>query len=197
MFDIDEFKSTINHHDGLLRNNKFMVTLLPPPILQTNSDMFRDMSFFAEHVNLPGVSLNTGDVRRYGYGPVEKRPYSHNFTDLNTTYLLSGNADTYNLMQRWISAIAPFNMNNGINDGTGPYLLHYKNEYVTDIRIKLFTDKGEVDNSPLELIVREAFPVNIADLDLIWQSTNEHARFTVTFSYVDWFLEESKVTNLK
>lgn len=190
-FNIEEFKSVIDKNNGILRTNKFLVQFPPPPILIDDSSMFRDLEYFAEQITLPGVNLSAHDVRRYGYGPIEKRPISHSFTDLSVMFILDGNSNIHRLMHKWISAISPFDMRDGIaQNNAGPYLLNYRNEYITDLNITVFNEQGD-DTESIKLIIREAFPMAIADGQFNWSEFNNHARMTVQFSFIDWYLEKT------
>lgn len=200
MFDIEKFKSSVVKHSGLMRNNKFIVRFVPPLMLSGFSSEFQDMELMCESTAIPGVNMITHDVRRYGYGPTEKRPTTHSFTDLSLNFLMTNDSFPYRMMHQWISIISPFNMNNGISNndqGTAPFLLRYKSQYITDLRIKLFTGQGQSEDSSnqdnpyvgLELVYREAFPLAINEMSASWGLKNEHQRVGIVFSYTDSFIE--------
>ena len=190
-FNIEDFKAAIKAHKGLQKSNKYVMQFFPPIGLQNSTNVFRDLEMFADQIILPGVSLETGQVRRYGYGPTEKRPIGHTFNDLQVSIILTGEGDTYTVFKDWISLIMPFNMSSGIGSNIEgkPYLITYKNEYITDLRIQLLNENSNQENIPISLIVREAFPIGISDLPLAWGDLNNVARITIHFCYTDWFLE--------
>ena len=67
---IQGFRSRIDNLGGLQRPNLFYVTIPNPRILQGDIGPIL-LPFLTESAALPGVSLATSDVRRYGYGPNE------------------------------------------------------------------------------------------------------------------------------
>lgn len=207
MFNIAEFNSVIAQNGGPLRSNKFRVRFLPPAVLGNQIEAFRHLEYMAEQAALPGVNLSTHEVRRYGYGPIEKRPLNTTFTDANFTFIADGNADIHRLFYNWIEAISPFNMSEGIGPST--YLLQYKQTYVTDLHVQVFNGKGsttdedadgnEIVTPPepvIDLVLREAFPVSLADNQFTWSEMNNYAKFSVQFAYHDWYLERNPSSRL-
>lgn len=221
MFNIDTFKSVLNQHGGPLRSNKFRIRFLPPPALNNNGQFFEHLEYFAEQATLPGVNLSSHDVRRYGYGPIEKRVIGHTFTDFNISFMGDGHGDVHRIMYQWLESISSFDARLGGDLGGNfsgpnqtvlpPYLIRYKNEYVTDLHVQMFSEESEGDQDEstgeyknvqpkapvIDLVLREAFPMSIADSQLSWADLNNNAKFTVQFAYVDWHLERSSVSNLR
>lgn len=209
-FNIQTFKSVLNGNDGILRNNYFEVVFLPPPILNGSFEgaMFQELSFYAEQVGIPGVNLSSHDVRRYGYGPIEKRPIGHTFTDCNMTFIHDAKTRGYDVFYKWIMAVSPFNMSNGIDtpvSTTGsqnrpPFLMNYKSDYITDLQIRIFNGQGKYGDTPVEtsesqepimvVILKEAFPISLADQQFAWSEMNNYARYTIQFAYHDWHIED-------
>lgn len=185
-FNIEDFLSAIDVKGGVLRSNHFKVFFTPPPVLSGRLDEFRDMEFLAEAVTLPGVNLSTHEVRRYGYGSVEKRVLAPTFTDCNVTFIGDGYGDVHRVIHDWISSAIPFNMSQGIQSGA--YLVDYKANYATDLHILLYNDR-EATEHIVDLTLREAYPIAMTDTNFAWADTNNYARFTVQFAYIDWFLE--------
>lgn len=195
-FNIEDFKSVITSRDGIVRTHNYMMRFFPPQVLQTAVDIFRDMEMLADQIILPGVNLETGTVRRYGYDVNEKRPLSHTFNDLNVSFIMTGDGDIFQLFHSWITAINPHYMEKGINHESGPYLLSYKDQYITDLNIKIINqvDSQHVDanvQEPISLVVREAFPIGIQDTQFAWSDNNNIARLNIQFTYTDWYLEKA------
>lgn len=192
-FNIANFKSTVNHYGGFQKTNKYKVQFLPPPIMMPQMAVFRDLEYFAEQALLPGVNFETHDVRRYGYGPMEKRPTGHVFNDFVVVFTGDGYSKVHKAMYEWLSAISPFDMSLGITTDR-PYLVAYKDTYVTDLHVKTFNEKGFEQNTldteyepNLDIVLREAFPIAISDVGLGWSDHNNYVKFTVHFAYTDWF----------
>jgi hypothetical protein len=188
-FNINDFKAEVNNRRGPMRTNKFLVTFpLPAALLNTNvASSGRTLEYWCESVSLPGYLIGTHDVRRWTYGPVEKRPLTPSFTDLQCTFINDNNSTVLNFFQTWQQQILPHEATNGINtlqNGGYVYELNYKVNYATDITIKVYNEAGE---KTLDVVCREAFPAQIPDTPFSWADTNNVMRFPVVFHYLDWY----------
>jgi hypothetical protein len=193
MFNIAEFKTRLDGTGGVLRNNKFRIRFLPPRTM-LREGYFRELEYLAESVSLPGVNMSSHDVRRYGYGPIEKRPIGHTFTDVNVTFIADGNGDVHRIMTNWLQTIGRFDMRSGIASENLPFQLQYKIEYVTDLHVQVFTEDGEPS---IDVVLREAFPISLSDAQFSWNDLNNYARFTMQFAYNDWFIEPNSRSKLR
>lgn len=191
-FSVDEFRSEVFARGGPLRTNKFLVTFSPPQALIgiTPEATARSVEYWCESVLFPGFLLGTHDVRRYTYGPVEKRPWTPSFTQLQCMFVNDSKSDIWNYFNTWMQAIFPHELQNGINS-TVPgdaarrvYELDYKQRYTTDINIIVFSNDGKPSVS---FVAREAFPAQMPDVQLNWNEQNNILRFPVLFDYVDWY----------
>jgi len=182
-FNINEFTSKLTQYGGVQRSNKFKVFITPPNGLNSEAaNIFYDIPFFAEQTTLPGVNLSNHDVRRYGYGPIEKRPIGHTFTDLSITFIADGMGKMHFAFKEWISLISPFDTKDGLGRN---YLFQYKDSYKTDFQVLTYVEKEQTDPT-IELTLMQAFPLSLSDSQLAWSDSNNYSRFTVQFAYVDW-----------
>lgn len=199
-FNIQSFKSAIGPKD-ILRTNKFLMQFfLPPglsndPRLQEYMETTRYLEYWCEASNLPGYGVTTHDVRRFTYGPFEKRPFAPQFTDITVGFYSDGNGDIWRLMTRWLELVMNKDARQGINTQSGrsynivypAYELSYREEYVTDIKLIVFNQMGD----PVKIVnFREAFPIIIPDVPLNWSDTNSVLRLQVVFTFVDWYIED-------
>lgn len=208
-FNISTFKSSIAKNGGVMRNNKFMVRI-PMPIgmfenaasgatsILTNTA--RVLELWCESTNIPGISLSTNEIRRYGYGNVEKRPYVAINNDVNFSFLSDSNADVWTFFQQWIRMIVNYDMryginanqNNGVLKGQKPFELGYKYEYCSDVEIIVFNENGK---ETLKVVLREAYPTFVGDIQLNWGDTNNIARIPVTMTVYDWYNVDTRFDN--
>lgn len=196
-FSISEFKAEISKKDSFQRTNKFLVTFAPPRVLiGYNTDVVRSMRFWALDVNLPGYAMASNEVRRYTYGPAEKRPFGPAFQDLNLTIMSDVGHSNWDLFHSWTQSIIPHDMRNGIDStntrvgartGAAPYELEYRQNYVTDLNIICYDEEGR---ATLQVVCREAFPLAVGDIDFSWADANKIALIPVTMTYVDWYYEK-------
>ena len=193
-FNISTFKANLATN-GVMRNNKFLVRI-PYPIGMINkselSNTSRYLELWCESTNIPGVSLSTNEIRRYGYGNIEKKPYVAINNDVNFSFISDGASAIWTFFQQWIRMIVNYDMryginaqkNNGVLAGQKPFELGYKYEYVSDIEIIVFNETGK---EILNVILREAYPTFVGDVQLNWGDTNNIARIPVTMTVYDWY----------
>jgi hypothetical protein len=73
---------------------------------------------------------------------------------------------------------------NGVLPGQNPWELAYKYEYVSDVEVIVFNEQG---NDVLTVVLREAYPTFVGDVQLNWGDTNNIARIPVTMTVYDWY----------
>ena len=192
-FNIEDFKSELNFRNGVMRNNKFLITFPSPRVmLGTGGEaalMNRSIEFWCESINLPGYQLMQHDTRRWTYGPSEKRPFAPNFQSLQCSFIADGKGDVWKFFNNWLQKILPHDTDRGFNAisnfGGYPYELEYKVNYVTELNIAVFDETGK--KKPVNIICKEAFPSQVIDTNLNWADTNNTAKVGVVFEYLDWF----------
>jgi len=202
-FNVDRFKGYLEAAGGPARNNKFRVRIYKPKCLQPGSyfvknnlttaqNMYEGIStldYFIEAASIPGVSHNTHEIRRYGYGSFEKRPYATSFTDFNCQILFDNKRRNYDFLQIWMSAISNYNYQDGIigsatTSGLNTFEIEYKDNYMTNIDLDIY---DEADNNIAQYRFIEAYPIFIGDMPLNWGDTNNILRIPVTFTYYSWY----------
>lgn len=212
-FNIEDFKAKLR--TGLLRNNKFKMQvgwingMAGTPFFETS----KDLEFYCESVDIPGAILQTNDVKRYGYGPMEKKPYMPAFADCRAVIRSDQEGKIFSFFRQWQALAVNYQMGarNGTsqaitdkngwtnpNPGIGgaakqlltPYELGYKKNYATTVEIYMYSDDGKFQSG---IILRDAYPVLTADMPLAWAQTKSYAQLPVAFSFVDmsFFSEKS------
>lgn len=195
-FNINDFKSAVQNHGGLARNNKYRVMIPIPVVLLSSQDSekttatVRDIEYFADSARAPGIAMSVHPALRYGYGSVERKPFSPLFTDITFTFLCDGKGDIRRYFTRWMKGINNFDLREGITTekfgNQGTYELSYKQEYMVDLSVESYNDAGEVTN---KVILREAYPIFVGELGYNWVDPN-FSRLPVTFTMIDWYEEE-------
>lgn len=182
---ISGFRSTINNLNGLQRSNHFYVTIPNPPILQGDIGPIV-LPFLTESASIPGVSLSTSEIRRYGYGPTEKKPYAPTFVDQQMTFLGDASGMVHKFFYKWMNGIVKYDefpMGRPGYNGVRPFEVEYKRQYAVDITI---TAIDEVDRKIMEIKLYDAFPVAMGDIGLSWNQTDGYVNIPVSFSYFKW-----------
>lgn len=182
---INGFRSTVNALNGLQRPNHFYVTIPNPPILRGDIGPIL-LPFLTESANIPGMALATSDVRRYGYGPTERKPYAPIFVDQQMTFLGDASGTVHKFFYKWMNGIVKsdeFPRGRPGFNGVRPFEVEYKRQYAVDITI---TAIDEVDRKIMEVKLYDAFPIAMGDINMSWGQNDSYVSLPITFSYFNW-----------
>ena len=184
---INNFMSEIRQ-SGVARTNLFEVTLTAPAVM-SGSTVPQKISLYAEGAVLPGMSIQTQEVNRFGYGPHEKVPYTLQTNDITLNFIGDGRGEIYKFFYNWMQNIvrADYGVtsNSVSKNGLEPYEVEFKDQYRTSMTISTFNEQGDV---VLEYELRDAFPLNVPDVSLNWSDSNM-MQFSVQFAFL-----QSKLT---
>lgn len=190
-FNIARFRSQVERW-GTQPQNLMYVEITPPAVI--SADVKETLSLFCEAAPLPGVGFMTEDnIRRYGYGPMEKVPYAPIFEDANLTFIMDGKGVISSIMRTWMNGIIPFNsargMDTGGDNGLGyAYLASYKDDYKTRIRIYSLNQFQEITAA---YTLYDAYPIRLGEVNMGWAENNSYARLPVTFTYKEWAVDDT------
>jgi hypothetical protein len=201
VFDINSFRSEIINND-VLPSHSYLVTFSPfrlgfpenIPLSDFVINKRNTLVMRCESVILPTPSLlEEENIRRYGYGPVEKVPYGVQFSDVSMTWLVDKKADIIDFMHQWMNTIVMHdspNANMKMTDGGrkgleayNPFEVGYKDGYTNPIvRIYVY-DRTNATVTEYELF--DVFPMNIQSINLGWADENQIQKLTVNFAYTN------------
>jgi hypothetical protein len=195
---------------GTMRTNKFMMQF-PMPLSLQNVSAFQQlantnkvMQLYCESSNLPGVATLLEEVRRYGYGPMEKRPFAPTFTNLSMNFRGDANGWIWTFLNSWMRCAIDFESRGDLNSTIGPiknqypYELGYKYDpqngegYATDTTLTMYDDTG---TQQIQVVLREAYPVFVADVPVAWANRSDYVRIPVTLTFFDWYNNLVQVQN--
>lgn len=186
---ISEIRST-----SVARTNLFEVTITAPVIL-SGTAVARKISLYAEGTSLPGLFLNTIDVKRFGIGPNEAIPYSHQTNDCTINFIGDGKGEIYKFFYNWLHGIVradtPVPAQNLNRNGLQPYEVEFKENYRSTITVRTFNEQGQ---TILEYNLSDAFPANVPDVALSWAGNSEMMQFPVTFKFLQSQLTTADAT---
>lgn len=186
-FNIQEIISTINSNGGLTKSSKFLVDITVPAI---SADTSAGMEFYCDSAQLPGIAMQTDEVRTAGYGNIEKRPYASIFQDVPCTFFLDSDGRVLKFFHRWMQLVYNFNDNMSIDRETAAGLptntFAYPKDYYGEIRILHYDDKSDV---VITYILSEAYPIAIGEVQVDWSQSDTLTRLPVTFTYKWWSTE--------
>lgn len=195
---INQLRSQLTKTD-ILSTNLFYVSFagLSAPASQT-------MSLLCHQTSLPGVSFGTSETRRYGYGPVEKKPTFPIFTDLSMTFIGDGRGVVHKMFYNWMNTMVRFDSptaaawgpaatGSAFNSTSLPYEVSYKDNYSTTITITA------VDRSNQEIIIidlLEAYPIALGDISMSWSDTDSLMNIPVTFTFMNWKYQRIDISEI-
>lgn len=203
-FNVNEFRSKVGDM-GLLKSSSVMVYIYYGNKfgLRRYSQQFGNITnqiqFTAEATNLPGVSLSTTEIRRHGYGVIEKKPYVPIFTDIDMVFRSDNKGDLYTFFQTWMKLIINFDGRysidtvNGILPGQGLYEVAYKEDYMATVAIHVLDQHS--GNAPIQIALTEAYPIFLGPIPLEWQASNSYVKIPIRFTFKDWYFENKQFTN--
>ena len=206
--DMNNLISNINRLNSFTKPNYFYVEIFPPPMMANRSDEARSLAFLTESATLPGISLATSEIRRYGTGPLERKPYSPVFVDTTLSFFVDGSGVVQNFFNDWINGIIMFDempyhskvpqSDNQIDTRSvfnpHPFGVNYKENYATDM---LVTTVDESNNDIVNVRFRDIFPIFMGDIGLSWGDNDNIARLPIMFTYFNWKIERINVRQIQ
>jgi hypothetical protein len=186
-FNVNKFIGKLQERNSLFRPSRYLVEVSPPAWAEGEDvETAQDIAFFAEQVNLPGVSLIPADIRKQSIGPFDRRPSQAIMPDLTLSIMLDSNGRNLEFFQKWVSNVVNFNISGGEhaavgNAGFGE--LYYRDNYITTITIKTY------DVAAREIVTMtfyECWPTQLGDVQLGWNQTDQMAILPVNFSIRSW-----------
>lgn len=200
-FNINSFLSEVINND-VLPSHSYLVTFSP---FRTGYDENKLLTDFVinkrntlmmrcESIILPTPSLlEEENIRRYGYGPVEKVPYGVQFSDVSMTWLVDSNSEIIDFMHQWMNTIvmhdspganmAQSSEKRGGLGGYRPFEVGYKDGYTNPI-VRVYVYNRQLQ-TVTEYEMFDVFPMNIQSMNLAWSDENQVQKLTVNFAYTN------------
>lgn len=197
-FDISSFRSTIKT-DYHYTSHFHLLIGVPPGLagsMQAGSQedfgtTSKRIMFEVEQTNSPGIQLATDEVRRYGMGSYELKPYAPIFNKLNAVVRSDSEGKIYDFFQSWMKLVINYDFRNGIDSAVGfnnstAFEVAYKKDYVVEAELINYDKQGaEVKRIHL----RNFYPVLLNDVQYEWTSASQIVRIPMTFAFSDWYQE--------
>lgn len=156
----------------LARPNRFDVFIpIPVALIPYYSEGARQLSLRCEQSELPSRAIMTTD-RKIGSVPVQKFPYLSMYNDMALTFIVGGDMKEKLFFDAWLNIINP----------TSNFNFNYKKDYSTEIVVRQYDMS---DNITYDIMLIDAFPIAVNQLDLDWSNDGVH-KLTVVFAYTYW-----------
>lgn len=186
-FSIDEMKSAVNNSGGLAKASRFMAYFRAYPNGIADLDQIQDLSFMCESASIPGIAYQTDDIRASGYGNIEKRPYATIYQDVTLNFFCDNNGSVISFMHKWLQSVFNFNdsasQDSVTNSGLPSNTFAYPKDYFGIIELVQY---GETEEEIFSVSLQEAYPINIGEINVDWNSQDTLTKIPVTFTYTYW-----------
>jgi hypothetical protein len=211
-FSINSFRSEIINND-VLPSHSYLVTFSPFRAGYSENKLLTDfvvtkrntLMMRCESIILPTPSLlEEENIRRYGYGPVEKVPYGVQFSDVSMTWLVDSKSEIIDFMHQWMNTIVMHDAPNanmsqtpssekrpGL-EGYRPFEVGYKDGYTNPI-VRVYVYNRQLQ-TVTEYEMYDVFPMNIQSMNLAWADENQIQKLTVNFAYTNMRVKAPRKT---
>jgi hypothetical protein len=184
---LENFKSEVMARN-LAKPNRFEVLIHPPAafkdynnnVSETSVQNSKLASLFCESANLPTKTIGVKQQRIQG--PAYQRPTSVDYggEGLSMTFLVDQQMVVKSFFDYWMEkVVSPYS-----------YTINYQDEYASRINIYQLNEKNE---RVYGVLLFDAFPRSIAQMELNHGTQNQVHKLTVTFAYRYW--EASALSN--
>ncbi len=165
---------------GLAKSNLMDVEITPCKLMEKEyANFVEGLKFKCEDAELPGKTFETSNVKDYVID--RKHVLGVTYADLNLTFLCSSNMEERKFFDVWMENII----------GTNTRRISYYDEYVSNIKINLYTGRIASNSKPEKscmFTIKNAYPVAITAQDMSWDS-EDILKLTVNFNYEKWEVE--------
>lgn len=180
MFNINDFKATLNIYDGPAKSDLFSVELAGPE----NTVMpVSDLRFFCQAITVPGINLELVEYLPNGYGMPFSMPMKITPERLNCTFMVDSRHAITKFFHEWMKKIINYDISAGFfteTNGRYPYEIGYRKDYITTMNVKHYSTNDQ--NKYYLYTFYNVFPTELGTETLDW-SSNDYSRLTVNFSY--------------
>lgn len=183
---IGQFYANMGRH-SVARTNRFEVRIGMPNILSgyNGSEEERLLTLRCETAMIPGVSINTAEIQRYGYGLSEKVPVGATYGGFGCSFIGDSQGLIYKLFYRWMNGIVKFDEKPNAAGKTSynklrPYEFEYKTQYTSNINLLTYSENND---ELMSCDIYEAFPINIGDIQYNWGDNDSLVRIPVQFAF--------------
>ena len=166
---ISDFVTQIGK-SGLARSNRYSLEMVLPATNYSDND-YRKMLLLCESVQLPGLNLNTAQIRTFG--EIREMPYEMNYDPVTFTFYVDGDMIIKGIFDQWIQSI---------NIGNTRNFNYYKN-YISDT-VKIMVE-DLTDNVKYIVTLYEVYPKTVTPIQMGYDQ-KDIMKMSVTLNYKFW-----------
>jgi hypothetical protein len=184
-FNVNEFKSQMNRFGGPAQTSLFQIQIVGAPFLFGTNARERDLTFFCQAATIPGMQTQTAE-----YSAVGARPKTFvtgmNSEPMSAVFMLDSDHQIQRFLHGWMQKVVNYSQAGGnLSEVNGmlPYEVGFKDEYACRLIIRHYSTFNNSGGKYYEVILDNAFPINVSPTDLSWQNSNTPAIMAVSFAY--------------
>jgi len=166
---ISDFVTQIGK-SGLARSNRYSIEMSLPATTYTDND-YRKMLLLCENVQLPGLNLNTAQIRTFG--EIREMPYEFNYDPVQFSFYVDGDMVIKGIFDQWIQSIQRGSSRN----------FNYYKDYISD-QVKISVEDLN-DETKYIVTLYEAYPKNLSSVQMGYDQ-KDVMKLNVTFMYKHW-----------
>jgi hypothetical protein len=198
MFNINEFKSTMNKYGGPAKTNLFEVRLSGWSANENEIKSFgpgkkadyipiRDLTFFCSEVSLPSLNMQTTSYRANVIDLPQSMPTNLSTPSINATFMLDSDHRVVSFFHSWFQEIINYDSRNSllssINGDHMPYEIGYKDDY--QCTMEIIHHRTDSTGETGEAYVYEfngVYPTEVGSKVFSWAPSDSIATMTVNFT---------------
>ena len=170
-FSINTFRSNALNNAGA-RANLFDVTMTGAPIAGLNASEF---TFACKAAQIPSSTVGVVEVPYFGR--VVKVPGNKTFENWSVTIINDEDFNIRNAMEKWITAM-------GTHEGNVATISAGDGTLYGQATVNQYAKAGGTVLEAYNFV--NIFPINVAAIDLAWETNDAIEDFTVEFAYDYW-----------
>jgi len=182
-FNISEFKAQIDRLGGPARASIFDVSVFNPPVAGTGVDV-GNFRFFCQSATVPSITFDTATYTPVGAAPVQY-PTGVQPQVFNAIFMMDSEHQLLTFFHRWMQNVVNYGTTAGRFSEVGgklPFELGYMEDYGARLSVKHYTT-GSNESRFYEVIMDNAYPVAIGDVELSWSDNDSFLTLPVSFAF--------------
>jgi hypothetical protein len=183
-FRINEFKSQLDWFGGPARGSLFEVQIIRPNNVRSRANS-RDLIFFCKNASIPGIVFNSTSNEQVAQFR-KMQPMTVNTEPVQAIFMLDSDHQVLSFFHSWAQNIVNYGTSAGsfseVN-GKLPFEIGYKDDYACRIIIRQYSTNYDVSGQYYEVVLDNAFPMAIGDVDLAWENNDSFSVLPISFQY--------------
>ena len=155
---------------GFARSNRYSIEMALPATTYSDND-YRKMMLLCENVQLPGLNINTTQIRTFG--EIREMPYEFNYDPVQFGFYVDGDMVIKGIFDQWVQSIQRGKTRN----------FNYYKDYISD-EMKIFVEDLN-DDTKYIVTLYEVYPKTLSAVQMGYDQ-KDIMKLQVTMNYRHW-----------